>query len=79
MLGFMLISETPFGSVQDCEYLQTSALDNTSLPNESNWNYNYTYTCQNIEHRIYGFWIAVLGVLGFASVYLQRKGGAIEQ
>ena len=74
MLGFMLISDTPFGSVQDCEYLTSSVVTNNETATHNN-----TYVCQNIENRTFGFWIAVLGVLGFASVYLQRKGGAIEQ
>lgn len=78
MLGFMLISQTPFGAVQDCEHLQTSADQNTTNPNDALWHYNYTYTCQDIENRTFGFWIAVLGVLGFASVYFQRKGGSID-
>ncbi|MCP4648875.1 MAG: hypothetical protein GY853_02170 [PVC group bacterium] len=39
----------------------------------------YKYTCQEIENKAFGFWIAVLGVLGFASVFFQRKGGRIEQ
>ena len=101
MLGFMLISETPFGSVEDCEYLGNFTDDQYTYGDNYtayHWDYlnapspsedgvrlfhvkeysTYEYTCQTIQSRAFGFWIAVLGVLGFASVYLQRKGGVIE-
>ena len=103
MLGFMLISETPFGSVEDCEYLGNYT-NNVQVYGDNysgyHWDYGeetvippqedgvrlfhekqystYEYTCQAIQSKPFGFWIAVLGVLGFASVYLQRKGGVIE-
>ena len=102
MLGFMLISETSFGNVQDCEYLGNYT-NNVYVYGANftgyHWDYDfdlnpshapdyelfhvkeyptYNYSCQTIENRAFGFWISVLGVLGFASVYLQRKGGSIE-
>lgn len=73
MLGYMLIAPVPFGSVQDCEYL-VSTITNSS----GNAVYSHDYTCQDVENRIFGFWISVLSVLGFATVYFQRKGGEIE-
>jgi len=103
MLGFMLISSTPFGSVEDCEYLGNYT-NNIKVYGSNfsgyHWDYDfdlnpaqvpdyellhekiyneYEYSCQNIQNRAFGFWISVLGVLGFASVYLQRKGGGIDE
>lgn len=74
MLGYMLIAPVPFGSVQDCKYLVNTVTNSTG-----NAVYSHSYTCQVIEDRVFGFWIAVLSILGFASVYFQRKGGVIDQ
>lgn len=35
------------------------------------------YTDYN--NHTFGFFTSVIGIIGFASVYLQRKGGVIEQ
>lgn len=33
----------------------------------------YNYTCQDVQSRPIGFWIALLSIFGFISVYLDRK------
>jgi len=52
----------------DGDIINTTGVISVITPSYSEYN-NHTF----------GFFISVIGIIGFSSVYLQRKGGNIEQ
>jgi hypothetical protein len=81
MLGVMLIDPSFFGSVDYCDHVIADkelfySYNGSELVGVTE-SFSYMTVCDSLSSRVFGFWIAVLGVFGFVSVWFERKNGGV--